>query len=58
MNFRDVGVKKMDEAFSRDKMWRIRKIFCPILWNKKKKPTTNRNELFSPIQCAEFIISI
>lgn len=37
MNFRDVGVKKMDEAFSRDKMWRIRKIFCPILWNKKKK---------------------
>lgn len=26
MNFRDVGVKKMDEAFSRDKMW----IFCLI----------------------------
>lgn len=30
MNFRDVGVKKMDEAFSRDKMWRVRKIFCLI----------------------------
>lgn len=30
MNFRDVAVKKIDEAFSRDKIWRVRKIFCLI----------------------------
>lgn len=50
MNFRDVGVKKMDEAFSKDKMWSVRKIFCLVYCrnsyrirkkiNKKKTKTT------------------
>lgn len=48
MNFRDVGVKKMDEAFSRDKMWRIRKIFRPIVWDKKKTKQQTRINFLVP----------
>ena len=44
MNFRDVGVMKMDEAFSRDKMWRVRKIFCLIYCSNSCRIKKNQNQ--------------